>query len=159
MLKIKYQRIRGEWSKLLKKNPALAQVVWDLQDFVADNFNKDVIITHLYRTKQQQQKFYGKKTKKKSPHQSWGAIDIRDFIYTKEEINAMVEFLRFYDKWNHYKIIRSSKSRTVLRHNIGHGMHFHIQFFNKQQQIPPRQIRFQEGLLIEASAGSPAERD
>jgi hypothetical protein len=159
MLKCKYQRIRGEWSKLLRKNAALAQVVWDLSVFVKDNFEKDVVITHLYRTKAQQEKFYGKGTKRKSPHQSWGAVDIRDYIYSKSEIAAMVDFLKFYDKWNDYRIIRASKSRTVLRHNIGHGMHFHIQFLNRQGHVPPRQIRFQDGLVIEASAATQAERD
>lgn len=149
MLKCKYQRIHGEWAQLLQKNAALAQVVWDLNVFVDYNFKKDVIITHLYRTQQQQEKFYGKKTTRKSPHQYWGAVDIRDSIYSRTELGAMVEFLKFYDKWNSYGLMKSSQSRTVLRHNIGLGMHFHIQFYNKQGHIPPQQIRFQTGISIE----------
>lgn len=158
MLKVKYQRIRSEWSTLLRKNPALAQVVWDLNAFVSDNYRKDVVITHLFRTEAQQKAFYGKATKRKSPHQIWSAVDIRDSIYTSEEIGAMTDFLKFYDKWNKLRIIRSSKSRTVLRHNIGHGMHFHIQF-RCDGSLPPRQVRFQEGLTVEARPGSVSERD
>jgi hypothetical protein len=67
MLKVKYPRITNEWTSLKKKNPSLAQVVWDLQVFVKDSFKKDVIITHLFRTQKQQELFYGKGTKRKSP--------------------------------------------------------------------------------------------
>lgn len=148
MLTVKYQRIVTEWNTLTKKNAALAQVVWDLQVFVNDHFTKDVVITHLYRTQAQQERFYGKGTKKKSPHQFWGAVDIRDSIYDKEEIKQMTDFLKFYDKYNNYRLIRSSQSRTVLRHNIGLGMHFHIQFWNRKGQMPPQQIRFHEGIVV-----------
>ncbi|MCG6861568.1 MAG: hypothetical protein LJE70_09890 [Chromatiaceae bacterium] len=150
MLKVKYPRITNEWTSLKKKNPSLAQVVWDLQVFVKDSFKKDVIITHLFRTQKQQELFYGKGTKRKSPHQYWGAVDIRDSIYTSDEIAYLKEFLKAYDNYNNYRLMKASMSRTVLRHNIGHGMHFHIQFYNKKGQIPPRQIFFTEGTTIVA---------
>lgn len=162
MLKAKdkyYQRLRDEWAKLGLENQGLAQVLWDLAVFVEDAFDKDVVITHIYRTQAQQEKFYGKGSKKKSTHQFWGAADIRDSIYTKDEIAGMTDFLRVYDKWNSLKLMSQSKSRTVLRHNIGLGMHFHIQFMNYKGHLPPRQIRFQEGLTIEASPSATAERD
>ena len=148
MLKVKYQRIVDEWDKLKKKNPALAQVVWDLHGFVEYNFKKDVIITELYRTQAMQERYYGRGTKKKSPHQYWGAVDIRDRIYTTDEISYMLEFLKGYDKYNNYRLIRASQSRTVLRHTIGRGMHFHIQFYNKNGRMPPRQMMFTEGTTI-----------
>lgn len=148
MLKVKHQRIVNEWNTLKKKNPALAQVVWDLYVFVNDNFGKDVVITELYRTQAMQEEYYGRGTKKKSPHQYWGAVDIRDSIYTKNEISYMLNFLKNYDKYNSYRLIKASQSKTVLRHSIGRGMHFHIQFYNKKGCIPPQQIMFTEGMTI-----------
>jgi hypothetical protein len=148
MLKVKYPRIIGEWSTLTKKNAALAQLIWDLQVFVEEFFNKDVVITHLYRTQEQQERFYGKGTKRKSPHQFWGAVDIRDSIYTKAEIGKMVDFLKFYDNYNKYRVIKASMSSTYLRHNIGLGMHFHIQFWGAKGHMPPRQMRFREGVVV-----------
>ena len=50
MLEVKHQSILGEWTKLGKKNPGLAQIIWDLQVFVEDHFSKSVVITHLFRS-------------------------------------------------------------------------------------------------------------
>lgn len=146
MLLVKHKRIIKEFNTLKIKNPGLSQLVWDLTGYIKDNMNKDVIMTELYRTKAMQKKYYGIKTKKRSNHQSWKAVDIRHWIYNDNEIKLIISFLKGYDKYNRLSIMRKGKnsSRTVLLHSIGRGKHFHIQYNGPKVQM----VRFDKGITI-----------
>ena len=150
MLKSKTMKISEEWGQLRNNNSSLAQVVWDLAVFVEQEFKKDVVMTEIFRTQLMQDSYYGKGTKKVSPHQLWQAVDIRERIYTATELDYMKEFLVLYDKYNGCGLIKASKSKTFLYHDIGRGKHFHIQFLSKNGSLPPQQMMFTQGMIINA---------
>lgn len=120
------QRIKNELIELKTKNRELFDLIIDLYHYADHHFKKDVIITMIYRTQEEQESIYGPGVKKKSPHQFWHAIDIRSRIYTQEEIDRMVSYLNGrYNGDNYYRW-------TTKVHEVGnHGMHFHIQFVKK----------------------------
>ncbi len=130
MLYARSSRIAGELRTLTVKNVNLAQLIWDLTVFVQDHFRKDVVVTELFRTREMQERYYGKDTKRVSNHQRWSAVDIRYWIYNQREIQAILSFLKAYDSYNRLAIMRCANrhSRTVLLHNMGRGMHFHVQY-------------------------------
>lgn len=126
------ERIEKELKKLKKKNPKLHQIVMELTQYVKDEFKKDVIITMIHRTQEEQDTLYKdsakyKKKTFKSPHQFWHGVDLRSWIYTEAErekmvawLNAKGSLLNNYYKW------------TAKVHEVGqNGLHFHIQFCPK----------------------------
>ena len=122
--------LNAEFTQLKQKNAPLAQLTLDLADFAQYEFRKDVIVTAVFRTKAEQERIYGKGTKRVSPHMSWKAVDIRDRIYSKDEKTKIIEHLKSnYDASNLMTYIQAAKSKTVWLHAVGkHGMHFHIQY-------------------------------
>lgn len=148
MLRSKTLKISGEWGQLKNKNSSLAQLVWDLAVFVEEEFKKDVVMTEIFRTQQMQDSYYGKGTKKVSPHQLWQAVDIREQIYNQSEMGYIKDFLMLYDKYNRCDLIKASKSKTFLYHDIGRGKHFHVQFLSMNGSLPPQQMMFTQGMVI-----------
>lgn len=120
------QRIKDELIKLKIENRGLFDLILDLYHCAELLFDKDVIMTMIYRTQEEQESIYGKGTKKKSPHQFYHAIDIRSRIYSQDEIDQMVNYINTkYNEDNYYKW-------TTKVHEVGnHGIHFHIQFVKK----------------------------
>lgn len=128
-------KLKKELLQLKIENKDLLKLILNLYHWVDINLKKDVIITMIYRTKEQQDIIY-KNTKRgdreynknpwKSPHQFWTAIDIRSKIYTKEEQKKIVNYLNNkYNNTNYYKW-------TSKVHEINNfGMHFHIQYIKK----------------------------
>lgn len=121
-------RIKKELKALRNENKPLLKLMLDLYHYVEDTFDKDVVITMIYRTSAEQDYLYRnsaryKKRKFKSPHQFYHAIDIRSSIYTKEERIAITSYLNSkYDSNNYY-------NWTAKVHEVGdNGLHFHIQF-------------------------------
>jgi hypothetical protein len=153
MLTSKTHRVHQEFLTLKTKNWPLAAIMLDLADFVHDSFQKDVVMTMIFRTQEEQWELYkktdGPKTKRKSPHMSWLAVDIRDRIYTSAERDQIFEFLKaHYDRTNKLNPLPSG-SRTAWRHAIkGQAFHFHIQYkgptvyvFNQGLVIRPERIQ------------------
>lgn len=149
MLLSKTKRIGEEFHTLKRKNPALTQLILDLTDFVRVEFSKDLMMTMIFRTQQEQWDLYtktdGPKTKRISPHMLWNAVDIRDWIYTPQEKQKITKFLQtHYDKSNRMSKLGNG-SRTVWLHKIkGQAMHFHIQYNG------PLVYVFSEGMTISA---------
>lgn len=150
MLLSKTKEIGDEFQTLKTKNAALAQIILDLTDYVRVEFKKDVMMTMVFRTQQQQWDLYKKtdgvpKTKRTSPHMFWQAVDIRDWIYNEQEKKAIGKFLvDHYDATNQMSKLGNG-SRTCWLHKIkGQAMHFHIQY------IGPLVYVFAEGMTIEA---------
>ena len=129
MLRFKRQYLANEFKTLKMKNAPLAQLMLDLTDYVRGEFKKNVMVTHLFRSKRTQDRIYGKGTKRISPHMLWQAVDIRHWIYTPGQKSKIVAYLKNYDSMNRARFIHAANSRTVWLHQVGaHGTHFHIQY-------------------------------
>lgn len=123
------ERLETELKDLESKNPELNQLLINLAKMVKEKFNKDLIITMIYRTQSEQDYLYRddssyKLKKFKSPHQFWHAVDLRSWIYTESERSEMVKWL------NTQGIIKNNYYKWTSKvHEVGsNGLHFHIQF-------------------------------
>lgn len=131
MLKAKNDsdRLKHEFVILRKENQPLARLLIDLYHHVDNVFEKDVIMTMIYRSQDEQDAIYKdnpKYEKKpwKSPHQFYQAVDIRSSNFTQDEIEKVEKYLNDkYNKLNYY-------SWTAKCHKVGEGAyHFHIQYY------------------------------
>jgi len=134
---IKYKndsdRLCQELQELQHKNVELYElVVNDLAPWVKTMFGKDLVITMIYRTDNEQDEIYSGKTKSdgrkyderpwKSPHQFYHGVDLRSKTFDNTEIQSIVNYLAMkYNGSNYY-------SFTAKNHNVGLGDHFHLQF-------------------------------
>lgn len=130
------KRLKDELKELKNKNKPLLDLLVDLYHWVDNNFKKDVIITMIYRTQEEQDKIYkglkrsdGREYDKRpwrSPHQFWVAADIRSKIYSSSEIEKIENYLNNkYNSSNYFKW-------TAKNHKVGNGaFHFHIQYSKK----------------------------
>lgn len=120
-------RIKAELVHIKRVNKDLFDLLVDLSRWVAEEFERDTIITMLYRTQEEQERIYGKGTKRKSPHQFYHAADIRSRIFSDEEIKRIEDYLNNkYDSTNYYRW-------TAKNHKVAGGTyHFHIQYIRKK---------------------------
>ena len=128
------KRLQDEFVALVDKNKDLHELIVDTCAYCKAEFNKDIVITMLYRTQDEQDNLYKDSTKYKekkfsSPHQYHHAVDLRSSTFTREEIDKLVDYLnKVYNSKNYYKW-------TAKCHDIdGSGPqaeHFHIQFVKR----------------------------
>lgn len=132
------QRLMDELEALELTNEPLYNLVQDLCQYVEDKYQKDVIITMILRTQEEQDAIYKGKTSSdgrkydetpwKSPHQFGNSIDIRSHVFTKKEIYDIENYLNSkYDNTNYHKW-------TAKNHNVGLGDHFHIQYLKVKEK-------------------------
>lgn len=120
-------RLTGELKTLATKNKGLYELLFNLADWVKEEFKKDLVMTGIFRTDTEQADIYKndaryKKKAFRSPHQLWDAFDLRDSTFTKDEIKKIVDYLNnMYNSKNIYKT-------TAMDHSVGIGWHFHVQF-------------------------------
>lgn len=120
-------RLKREFSELETKNKEFRDLLKDLNAYTNSEFGKNIIITMIYRTKAEQDYLYRnnakyKKRNFKSPHQFHHGGDLRSRTFTQSEITQTVEWLnKRYNSTNYYKW-------TAKCHDVGSGMHFHIQY-------------------------------
>ena len=124
-------RLKTELAELLKLNKSLYDILFDLADYVKDSFKKELVVTGIFRTDQEQDEIYKNdakyKIKKfKSPHQNYTAFDLRDSTFIPDEIKNIVKYLN--DKYNK----TNTYTWTALDHSVGKGYHFHVQFVHKK---------------------------
>lgn len=122
--------IREIW-ELKSQNKPLLSLLFDLRNFVKKKYGKDITLTMIYRTDQEQDEIYLGKVRNgrlydskpwKSPHQFYQAFDIRSFTFSPSEITEIEDYLNYkYNDSNYYKF-------TAKNHNVGLGDHFHIQY-------------------------------
>lgn len=131
MLKAKNEseRIKHEFVILRKENEPLARLLIDLYHYVDGKYNKDVVMTMIYRSQDEQDAIYKDNPRYevkpwKSPHQFYQACDIRSRTFSDDEIKDIEEYLNNkYNKSNYYKW-------TAKCHKVGDGaFHFHIQYY------------------------------
>lgn len=127
-MQFKESRYEKELKELITKNKPLYNLLLDIDAYSTEFFKKEIVITMIFRTEAEQNYLYRnsaryKAKKFKSPHQFWHAADIRSFIYTKSQIDELVDFINDkYNDSNYYKF-------TADCHDVGSGMHFHIQYY------------------------------
>lgn len=106
-------------------HPRLRLMVFALTGFADYHFGRDIIITHILRTQEEQDAFYGNDPRYeaapwKSVHQFGRGVDIRSTSFTRDEIGRMVDFINLNFPYG------GGKS-AALQHNIGSGAHIHLQ--------------------------------
>ena len=124
MIKFKDSRVETEWkysSELSSRVKLLAEI---FSGFVSLNFKKDAVITHILRTQSEQDEFYAndakyKKEPWKSVHQSGRGVDFRSRDFTPDELKKIEAFMNL--------IEYSKDKKTCTIHNVGQGMHIHLQ--------------------------------
>lgn len=121
-------RLTAELGQLQTKNVELYKLATDLSRWICQKFNKNTLLTMIWRAQAEQDYLYRnskkyKKKKFKSPHQFWQALDLRSRVYSKDEIDEIVEYLnKKYNSANYY-------DWTAKAHVVGNGaFHLHIQF-------------------------------
>lgn len=124
-------RLKSELTELLKLNKPLYDILFDLADYVKDAFKKELVVTGIFRTDQEQDDIYKddvkyKVKKFKSPHQVWTAFDLRDSTFLPDEIKKIVKYAN--DKYNK----TNTYTWTALDHSVGKGWHFHVQYVVKK---------------------------
>lgn len=108
------------------RNAALHGLVDQLSVWVSNNLQKDITLTHLYRTAEEQVALYAATEPAKrptaSPHQVWNAVDLRSSVYTPEEVAGIVAWVN-----KHYT--NPNGRVCALAHAIAGGAyHLHIQY-------------------------------
>lgn len=123
-------RLKNEYTQLIEKNTGLYDLINDISIYVKKTMNKDIVITMIFRTDQEQDEIYKddpkyKIKKFKSPHQFYHAIDLRSRDFSQSEIKQIEDYLNNkYNPTNYYKW-------TAKNHNVGLGDHFHLQWVKK----------------------------
>lgn len=126
MVQFKTDRIKDEYSQLHESNNRLWQLIYTLSQFTELEFNKDVVLTCIYRTEEENNALYAETPPEKrpptSPHCSWKAVDLRSTIYTDTEITRMLEFLNCFR-------YQGGQRKVAIYHLInGNTWHMHIQY-------------------------------
>jgi hypothetical protein len=124
-VKFKTKRIEDEYAELDVHNPELKGLLVMLDTYSRAKFSKEIVLTHLFRTEQEQIDLYKatevSKRPAKSPHQTWEAVDLRSKTFTKEEQNDMCKMLN-------ETFTNPRGKTTAFVHTIAGGAeHFHIQ--------------------------------
>lgn len=116
-------------SKRLKKefnllDNRLRFILFAIDGYVVKSFDKDIVITQLFRTDEEQKEIY--KDGRKSLHQFYLAADIRSSMFSQEEIGNIYSYL----EENVY--YGEEDKEVVIYHIVGKGsFHFHLQISYK----------------------------
>lgn len=89
-------------------------------------FKKEITITHVLRTQEQQDSFYRddpvyKVKSWKSVHQFGRGVDIRSMDFEEHEIKQIVDWVNMSFPYG------DGKHATCICHNVGQGEHIHLQ--------------------------------
>ena len=125
MITFKTDRIRDEFGQLAFKNPKLFDLLTDLKTYVEEHMHRDIVLTCILRTKEENDELYKLVPVEKrpnSPHLGWGAVDLRSSTFSDDEIHQLVAYLNV-------KYKNASGKPVALFHSIpGNVKHFHIQY-------------------------------
>jgi uncharacterized protein YcbK (DUF882 family) len=132
-MQFKTDRIRDEWAQLAFKNMPLFDIVTRLHDYVADTYGREIVLTSIYRTPEENESLYkdtplGKRPQAQ-PHTRWAAVDIRSSIFSLDEITGILA-------WLNASFKNPSGKATAIYHAIqGNVGHLHIQHITLPTQI------------------------
>ena len=130
MITFKDDRQKAEWADISGK---LKQLIEMLALYMWLKYGRQIMITELKRTQDEQDDIYGKKADKetkakykkkpwKSVHQFDRGADIRTYDWERNEVKDALFILNtiVYDK-------ARSRKKTAIHHDLGTGEHIHIQ--------------------------------
>jgi len=122
MIQFKTPRIEVEFKELFNRNRRLYQLILVAGQYSEFEFRKEVTITSLYRTPEENAALYAPNVEPISkPHTIWQAVDLRSVIYSAPEIYKFVQFLNLWTVFD-------GKKLTAFCHSIpGGSQHFHVQ--------------------------------
>lgn len=117
---------KHEWAELDIKNPKLHKLVALLDEYTQLNFDKEITLTEIFRTKEEFDALYSATPAEKrpadSPHCHWLAADIRSSTFSDEELDKIRIFL------NTFKYKDGSKPVCLIHAIAGNVKHVHVQF-------------------------------
>lgn len=134
-------RLSKEFSILQKKNRDLYDIINDLYYFCQDKFKKDIVVTMILRTQEEQDEIYkgttrGSREYDKNPwksfHQFYLAVDIRSNIFTPEEIKIIENYLNTKYNGINQRPVTAKCHEVIKADGTRLGDHFHIEFQGKQ---------------------------
>lgn len=116
---------RSQWAELGTKNKPLVELVIDLVGHIRDLYSKDVVLTSVYRSPEQQSDLYKQSAVKveKSAHETYEAVDLRSWLYTPAEIAEICAYLNKKHK-------NANGKPVAMCHAItGGAFHFHVALY------------------------------
>ena len=122
----KTDKVSKDYGDLPFKNNRLYQLLLVLETYVKLEFNKDLTLTEIHRSKEEFDLLYSNtpvdKRPATSPHMRWEAADIRSSAFTGIEKQKMLKFL------NAFTYQKGARPVALLHTIAGNVEHFHIQF-------------------------------
>jgi hypothetical protein len=119
IVNFKYRKLRAQWAKLLIVNPGLCFIAL----LAIHRSGSNLYVVQIFRTEWVQRSYYPGDPEKKSVHQYWGGIDLGIHRYGLTKSGELANGLNeefIYDG-------RRPKVKTAVIHNVGHGVHMHLQ--------------------------------
>ncbi len=122
MIHFKTPRIEREFNELPLRNKRLLILLQMASQYSEFEFRKEITITDLYRTPEENAKIYASSTEPVNrPHTLWEGADLRSSIYKPNEIYKFVNFLNLFTSYGGKRI-------TAFCHTVpGGAPHFHLQ--------------------------------
>ena len=124
-MRFKTDRVKAEFEKLAELNSKLHALLLKLDTFCLTVMGKDVCLTHIFRTEEEQKQLYAAtpidKRPKSSPHQVWGACDVRSRDFNKEQIEQILDFLVAQPKGRY-------RTNAIYHKIPGNTDHLHLQY-------------------------------
>lgn len=122
-MRYKTDRLVDEYKQLWDKNPRLCHILIELDQFCIGTFGKDIMITSIYRSPEEQAEVYKNSPIKvpNSPHTVWEGVDLRSTDWTLDQKGKMLKLLN-------QNVVYGGRRRCAMVHAItGNVDHFHIQ--------------------------------
>jgi len=124
IIQFKENNLKEEFEKIDKR---LQFIIYALAGFIYSNFGKSIVLTELFRTQEQQDKYYSNNPAYllnpwKSVHQYGRGADISAKYLTPEELTSISKFINSIVKYSSF-----NEKDTLITHDIGFGNHIHIQ--------------------------------
>jgi len=114
-MKFKDESLRNDFWKI---DPRCKMVICDLDYFCILKFNKEITITNFMI-----------KEGTSDTHPEGRAVDIRSFDFTENQVQLIKNYLleKYQYLWAEVNKIAGKIYFIVVYHDIGKGLHFHIQ--------------------------------
>ncbi len=126
IIEFKTLKQRNEWLDR-RLSIKLQGIVFAMANISYYIFDKPLVITEIYRTQKQQDKYYKNNPVYRekpwpSVHQHWRGIDIRTSNYTQAQIDILLNIANCiqYDP-------QREERKTAIYHDVNHGLHLHVQ--------------------------------
>lgn len=123
-MKFKEFHMQTEFDTLRQRNPKLSKMVEIADQYAITEFNKELVITEVYRSEDEYKKLYALDLSKMPvhrPHSRYEAVDLRSSVFTDQEIQKLLALF-------HVFTVYGGNKPAAIYHQIAGGvMHFHIQ--------------------------------